>query len=356
MRVYHHPGCLAHAPSLFYRQGALIGHPEQPARAELLLSAARAAGHRPVSVAPYSAVLGAGQTPPDVDSQDLAALLRVHDSHYLAFLSEAWGRRGELPGQPDSLVASHFARPQMGQRPQSLLGQIGYFMADTSTPIVRETWASVLASAQVALGAGRAVMAGEVRQAYALCRPPGHHAYADSAGGFCYLNNTAIVAAEIAARGGPVAILDIDVHAGNGTQGIFYERADVTTVSVHVDPGSYFPFFAGYADERGEGAGEGHNLNIPLPLGAGDEVWLEAVRRGLEKALSVRPTVLVVALGLDASEHDPLKGMSVTLGGFARAGRMIAAARWPTVLVQEGGYLQPALGEALTAFLAEFPR
>ena len=353
MKIFHHPDCLAHAPALFYRQGALIGHPEQPARAELLLRSARAAGHSITSIGGGAAILGAGHEAPEIASQDLAALLRVHSSPYLAFLSEAWSRRGELPGSPDSLVATHVARPQMTRRPEALLGQIGYHMADTSTPLLRETWTSVLASARVALAAGRAVRGGE-RVAYALCRPPGHHAYAESAGGFCYLNNTAIVAAELAAQGAAVSVLDIDVHAGNGTQGIFYGRADVTTVSVHVDPGVYFPFFAGYADETGEGAGAGHNLNIPLPLGSGDEAWLAALRRGLEKALAARPAVLVVALGLDASEDDPLKGMAVTLDGFARAGRLVASARCPTVLVQEGGYLQPKLGDALTAFLAGF--
>ena len=356
MKVFHHPDSLAHAPPLFYRQGALVGHPEQPGRAELLLRAAKAAGHTAVAVGGGTPAMPPGEGALEIESQDLAALLRVHDSNYLSFLSEAWSRRDELPKRCDSLIATHMARPQMRRRPTALAGQIGYYMADTSTPLLAETWRSVLASARVALSAGRAVLDGQDKVAYALCRPPGHHAYADSAGGFCYLNNTAIVAAEIAARAGSASVLDIDVHAGNGTQGIFYERADVTTVSVHVDPGVYFPFFAGYADERGRGAGDGHNLNLPLPLGAEDDVWLDALRRGLDAAIASRPSVLVVALGLDASEHDPLKGMAVTLGGFAKAGRMIAGARWPTVLVQEGGYLQPALGEALAAFLAGFSR
>ncbi len=357
MKVFHHPDTLAHAPGLFYRQGALVGHPEQSGRADLLRRSCETAGHEMVALAEPLDLLGG--RPLDladvpVSSDDLAALLRVHEADYLSFLTEAWSRRAELPGAPDTLVATHMARPQMARRPAALLGRIGYYMADTSTPILADTWRSVLASAQVALAGSRAVLQG-APAAYALCRPPGHHAYADSAGGFCYLNNTAIAAAEMQAQTrAPVAILDIDVHAGNGTQTVFYERADVTTVSVHVDPATYFPFYAGYADETGRGAGEGHNHNVPLPLGSADEAWLAAVEHGLRLALTARPSVLVVALGLDASEHDPLKGMAVTLDGFARAGRLIASARRPTLLVQEGGYLQPHLGEALTALLGGF--
>ncbi|MEM7567069.1 MAG: histone deacetylase family protein [Pseudomonadota bacterium] len=357
MKVFHHPDTLAHVPKLFYRQGALVGHPEQPGRADLLRRSCETAGHEMVALAEPVDLLGGrplARSEAQLPSSDVAALLRVHDADYLAFLSEAWTRRGELPGAPDTIVATHLARPHMHRRPNALLGQVGYHMADTSTPILAETWRSALASAEVALAGARAVLGGET-SAYALCRPPGHHAYADSAGGFCYLNNSAIAAAEIqAATQGGVAIVDIDVHAGNGTQGVFYESADVTTVSVHVDPSDYFPFYAGYADETGAGAGEGHNLNIPLPLGTGDEAWLAAVQHGLRAALSVRPAVLVIALGLDASRDDPLQGMAVTLEGFRRAGALIASARRPTLLVQEGGYLQPSLGDALTAVLEGF--
>ncbi len=190
--------------------------------------------------------------------------------------------------------------------------------------------------------------------AYALCRPPGHHAYADMAGGFCFLNNTAIAAQDLVATGRRVAILDVDVHHGNGTQGIFYRRADVLTVSLHADPLRFYPFFWGYAAERGEGEGLGANLNIPLPRGTGDAAYLEALARAMRRIRAFAPDALVVALGLDAHEGDPFKGLAITTGGFGRIGAAVRGLGLPTVLVQEGGYLSDDLGANLAAFLQGF--
>ena len=151
-----------------------------------------------------------------------------------------------------------------------------------------------------------------------------------------------------------MAILDVDVHHGNGTQAIFYERADVLTVSIHADPAHYYPFFYGYADQRGSGPGEGYNLNLPVPVKSGDEAWRQALAAALERIRGYAPGALVVALGLDAHEADPLSGGGVTTGGFATMARMIAGADLPTVLVQEGGYLTPFLADNLAAFLRGF--
>jgi acetoin utilization deacetylase AcuC-like enzyme len=226
-------------------------------------------------------------------------------------------------------------------------------MADTSTPIRAGTWAAVYGGAQAAIQAADAGL--EEGTAYALCRPPGHHAYADSAGGFCFVNNSAVAAERLRAKvGGRVAILDVDVHHGNGTQGIFYERADVLTVSLHADPSNYFPYYAGYADETGRGAGEGFNRNLPLPPGSGDDAFLEALEQGLEAVQASGARALVLALGLDASEEDPVGVLKVTTDGFARAAERVARAGLPTVLVQEGGYLCEALPRNLTAFLGAF--
>jgi acetoin utilization deacetylase AcuC-like enzyme len=192
------------------------------------------------------------------------------------------------------------------------------------------------------------------RAAYALCRPPGHHAYRDQASGFCFLNNTAVAAAHLRLAHERVAILDVDVHHGNGTQGIFYERGDVLTISIHADPVAYYPFVWGYAHERGAGAGLGTNLNIPLPLGTGDDGYIQALTRARVMLDAFAPTALVVALGLDASEHDPLAGLAVTTDGFRRIGAAIAAIGLPTVFVQEGGYLSDILGANLTAVLGGF--
>ncbi len=174
------------------------------------------------------------------------------------------------------------------------------------------------------------------------------------AGGFCFLNNSAIAAAHLRLTHECVAVLDVDVHHGNGTQGIFYERPDVLTVSIHADPAFYYPYVWGYAHERGEGAGLGANFNIPLPLGSGDDAYLAAFERAVRTIRAFAPGALVVALGLDASEHDPLAGLAVTTNGFRRIGAAIARLGLPTVLVQEGGYLSDILATNLTEVFAGF--
>jgi acetoin utilization deacetylase AcuC-like enzyme len=210
-------------------------------------------------------------------------------------------------------------------------------------------------AAHTACQAAQWVADGE-RAAYALCRPPGHHAYADRAGGFCFLNNSAIAAQFLLPRFGRVAILDVDVHHGNGTQGIFYRRADVLTVSLHADPRNFYPFFVGYAHERGDGDGLGYNINLPLPIGTGDDGYITALRGAARQLQAFAPGALVVALGLDAFERDPLKGLAITTPGFAAIGAEIARLGLPTVFVQEGGYLSEELGQNLASTLAGFNR
>jgi acetoin utilization deacetylase AcuC-like enzyme len=237
--------------------------------------------------------------------------------------------------------------------PESVVGQAGHHMADTACPLAAGSWPAIVASADTAVHAARLVQQG-APAAYALCRPPGHHAFADMAGGFCYLNNSAIVATDLRRHAARVAVLDVDLHHGNGTQGIFYRRADVLTVSIHADPAHFYPFFWGYASERGEGAGEGYNYNLPLPLGSGDEPFLAALERGLSEVRAFAPEALVLALGLDAFEGDPLAGLKVTTRGFEEICRRVGALKLPTVLVQEGGYPSPELGQNLVASLKGF--
>lgn len=340
MRAFHDPRSLAHDPDRYFRRGAIVAHPEQAQRYEILRAA-----------------IADAHTLAQPDDVGLAPIRAVHDAGYLDFLKEAYARRAEIPDTDDEVLSGHFARPHMSRRPTGLIGLIGYHLADTSTPIRAGTWDAVYASAQVAIAAAdRALVDG---RAYALCRPPGHHAYADSAGGFCFLNNSAIAAerlrtADALAADPRVAILDIDVHHGNGTQGIFYARGDVLTVSIHADPAAYFPYFAGYDDEVGEGAGRGANRNIPLPHRSGDDVFVAAIEDALSTIAGYRPSALVLALGLDAAIDDPIGALSVTTGGFERAARTIARAGYPTAIVQEGGYLCEALPRNLAAFLAAY--
>jgi acetoin utilization deacetylase AcuC-like enzyme len=327
-----------HQPKTFIRRGAATANPEVAARAATLLEAARDAGHRVVA-------------PDDFGAGPREA---VHGKDYLDFLATIHGRWQGLAGAAEEVVPNIHPGRHMRRRPIGPAGLVGYHTADTACPIGAGTWEAAVAGAHVATHAAALVLGG-ARAAYGLCRPPGHHAYADQAGGFCYLNNAAIAAQHLRGTIGRVAILDVDVHHGNGTQGIFYERPDVFFASLHADPSDYYPFFAGYADERGAGAGLGANLNLPLAPGSGDREMLAALDTALAAIGGFSADALVVSLGFDASEHDPLGVLKVTSAGFAAMAHRIAEAELPTVLIQEGGYMSAVLGRNLAEFLAAFP-
>jgi acetoin utilization deacetylase AcuC-like enzyme len=328
---------LAHAPSRFLSRGNIVDYPEAPERARLLLAGARSAGLTVVE--------------PGV--LDAAALSAVHTARYLRFLESAHADWSKLPGAGAEVMASVRPVERPARYPSDIMGRSGWHMMDFSCAITSATWDSVLASAATAAAASRLVLDGE-GAAYALCRPPGHHAYADRGSGFCYVNNSALAATLLRERHAAVAILDIDVHHGNGTQGVFYERPDVLTVSIHADPVAYYPFFYGHANETGRGEGRGFNINLPVPVKSGDAVWMAALDKALAAITGYAPGALVLALGLDAHEADPLAGGAVTRHGFALMARRIASLRLPTVIVQEGGYLTDHLSGNLTAFLDGF--
>ncbi len=343
MKVVYSDKHVLHDPAFFLVRGERRDSAEKPGRADILLKAARDGGHEIVAPA-YTG---------------LVPVLAIHTPEYVDFLQVAQREWRALEGAGPEVIPNVHPVRYRGTYPRAIAGRAGWHQVDGACPIGAGTWEAALAAAQVAVTAAQTVMdetrAGATApMAYALCRPPGHHAYADMAGGFCFLNNTAIAAQHLRTEHQRVAILDVDVHHGNGTQGIFYARNDVLTVSIHADPADYYPFFWGHAHERGEGTGEGSNFNLPLPLGSSDAVWLAAGERALERIRTFAPTVLVVALGLDASEHDPLQGLKVTTSGFGRMAAMIAALKLPTVLVQEGGYLGPELGDNLMAVLRGF--
>lgn len=326
-----------HDPRHFLSSGAPQPNPEVPARIDRLLAGARAAGLGEVA-------------PEDHGAGPLAA---IHTPEYLQFLETIFARWQRIPDASPEVVPNIHPDRRDFSYPASAVGQAGYHMADTACPISGDTWEAAYWSAQTAVHAARMVAGGE-RSVYALSRPPGHHAFADLAGGFCFLNNSAIAAQELRRTRDRVAILDVDLHHGNGTQGIFYGRGDVLTVSIHADPVRFYPFFWGYASERGEGAGLGCNLNLPLPRGSGDEPFLAALDVAIRRIRAFAPDALVVALGLDAFEGDPFGGLTVSTDGFARIGARCAGIGLPTVIVQEGGYLCDALGDNLTAFLNGF--
>ena len=235
----------------------------------------------------------------------------------------------------------------------SVVGRAGYHMHDLWVPIGERTWQAAVGAANLAVDAAHRVLEGE-RVVFALCRPPGHHASADMAGGSCFLNNAAIAAQYLRRRMGRVAIVDVDVHHGNGTQAIFYGRADVFFASLHRDPADFHPYFVGYAHERGEGAGLGYTMNVPLPAGSGDHAVLGALETICERIAAYAPDGLVVSLGVDGHEHDPSAGLAITYEGFRRIGARLAALDLPTVIVQEGGYNIETIGRCVTSALSGF--
>ncbi|AOF92450.1 histone deacetylase domain protein (plasmid) [Sinorhizobium sp. RAC02] len=282
---------------------------------------------------------------------DTALIHGLHDGGYLDFLENGFAAWRAIPGNGPELRSSIHPNIYMNRRPDDLLGRAGFYQADAGCVLVEGTWEAAKASALTALDASRRVLDGE-DMVYALCRPPGHHAYRDKAGGFCYLNNSALAAEQAVVAGRRVAILDIDVHHGNGTQTMFYDRGDVLTLSVHGDPAYLYPYYAGYADEAGGGAGAGKNRNFPLPLGSDGAAYLVAVRTACEDVRRFGADFLVLALGLDASVNDPFACMRVDDGHFNRIGQHIAKLRIPTVIVQEGGYVSPFLAATLAAFIS----
>ena len=337
MKVVFHEDQLLHHPRHFLVNGVVRQCPEVPDRAAVLLESAREAGCEQVA-------------PDDADMRPIAA---VHTPEYLDYLQHIHERWRRIDGASEEVIANVHPDRRDGGYPRSAVGQAGYHSADTACPIGPETWGAAVASASSAIRGARSLLDGE-SEVYALCRPPGHHAFKDIAGGFCYLNNTAIAAQLLSSKAARVAIVDVDLHHGNGTQGIFYDRDDVLTVSLHADPVRFYPFFWGYAEERGEGPGLGCNLNIPLPRGSGDDVFLEALRRALGRVRAFAPDFLVVSLGLDAYEGDPLAGLAVTTDGFGRIAETLGDLGLPSLLVQEGGYLCDDLGCNLAAFLRGF--
>lgn len=336
MQTIYNPHHVGHATDCAVVEGQPFITEEVPARAELILAAVREAGLGPVI--------------PPVD-HGLAPILAIHDADFVTHLRTAYAESVAHYGHPEPAVAWTFALRYSGPKPTTYFGRLGYYAFGSGTIIVEGTWEAAYWSAQTALTAADLILGGE-RLAYALCRPPGHHAAPDLYGGLCFLNNAAIAARYLqAAVPGRVAILDIDYHHGNGTQAIFYTDPTVLFCSLHADPDVDYPFYWGRADERGAGAGLGYNHNWPLPKGTTDATYLAVLDEALAAIRDFAPRYLIVSVGLDTARGDPIGGFAITPAGFHAIGSRIAALRLPTLLVQEGGYLLERLGENAVAFL-----
>jgi len=343
--VVWHPDCLLHQPDGEVWLGVWEPGTEVPARAQVLLEALEAGGAEVVHATVH----------------DDGALLAVHDSALVEHLATAW-EDWEAAGFPSDHGRSRvvpYVFPTEGllcgvplRSPAAVHGRVGRFCYDTMTLVGPGTWQAVRAAADAALTAADLV-AGGAPAAYALCRPPGHHAGPAGYGGSCYLNNAAIAAQALRDSGAArVAVLDLDAHHGNGTQAIFYRRGDVYVGSLHVDPGAgWFPHYLGYADERGADDGLDANRNLPLAPGTGDAVWIEAVDVLCDEVRAQGADALVISLGVDAAASDPESPLRVSAGGYREAAQRISALG-PAVVVQEGGYDLASLGELTTAALS----
>ena len=329
MRIIHNPSHALHDGNVELFEGKVVKPHEIPRRAEIVLDAVRKAG------------LGEILAPGDFG---LDPILAVHDRGFVDFLSGAW-HEWVASGRSFDALPHVWPVPGLGRRmSKSIDGRLGYYAIDAGTPIVAGTWQAVRLSAQVALTGQKLIATGE-RAAFALCRPPGHHSGHDFYGGYCYLNNAAIAAQAFRASGARrVAILDVDYHHGNGTQEIFYRRPDVLTLSIHADPSQEFPYFIGYADEIGEGPGEGYHVNLPLPWGVAWAEYSTALDAAIRRILQYKADALVVSLGLDTFEGDPISRFKLRSEDYPRLGAKIAGLDLPTLFVMEGGYAVEALG------------
>jgi acetoin utilization deacetylase AcuC-like enzyme len=346
MQIFHNHSHHLHAGRQEMFRGRLVPCHETPARLDHVMAEL---ARRP---------MGPLRLP---GAADAALISRIHSAPYLAFLASAWDDWLALDAANAGYDILPSVWPGQGLRrdvaPTNFSARVGQFCFDAGSPIGAGTWQAALAGAACAIDAARAVAGGGqgARAALALTRPPGHHAGADFCGGYCFLNNAALAAQALREAGAQrVAVVDVDYHHGNGTQAIFYQRDDVFTASLHGDPVTEYPFYLGYADERGQGAGEGCNLNIPLPPGTGFAAWQAALAHALAQVRRWGADALVVPLGVDTFVGDPISKFTLQSNDFLTIGQMLGGAGLPTVFTMEGGYAVAEVGVNLVNVLEGF--
>lgn len=340
MKTVYSPAHLGHAGYFELGGGSLSPGFEKPVRAEYIRARVEAVGLGPI-------------VPPA--EHGLAVAEKVHTKPYLDFLAEAWDLWTAMDRHHPAIPMTW---PVPGLRadvpPTTIEGLLGFYSFDAGAPFVAGTYWAIRGSLDCALTAVSLVGDGE-RAAFALCRPPGHHAGSRFMGGYCYVNNAAVAAQAFLERGAKrVAILDVDYHHGNGTQEIFYGRGDVLVLNLHGDPLTEYPFFLGHADERGVGAGEGFNVNYPLPFGTTWETWGAALDDACAKVAAYAPDALVVSLGVDTFEKDPISNFRLVTDDYPKIGRRIAKLGLPTAVIMEGGYAVAEIGVNAVGVLTGF--
>lgn len=340
MKTIFSPLHAGHSGQLELVAGAIVPGFEKPSRAEIVKARVEAVKLGPIE---------------EPTAHDLAAAKRVHRPDYIDFLPTVWPA-WEASGRGGSALP--FTWPTRGLRgdvvPDAIEAKLGYYSFDAGAPFVKGTWAAIKSSYETALTAAALVKGGQ-RAAFALCRPPGHHAGAAFMGGYCFINNAAVAAQWFRDQGAArVSILDVDYHHGNGTQEIFYSRADVQVLNLHGDPMTEYPFFLGHADEKGAGPGEGYNVNYPLPFGTAWEQWSTALEDACRKLAAYAPDVVVVSLGVDTFEKDPISHFKLVSEDYPKIGARIAKLGLPTLFVMEGGYAVDEIGVNAVGVLTGF--
>ncbi|MBM3123597.1 MAG: histone deacetylase family protein [Chloroflexi bacterium] len=344
MKVFYSETHRAHNPTIeIFEGGKNVPYLETPERVDRILAS-------------LQDLAWIDLTEPDASSS--IGIQAIHDKSYITFLETAWREWMETnPAETDMtkitpLLPATFALRSQSSLPKTILGKAGYYMMDLSACLVEGTYPAAMSAANCAVSAAQATFK-SLKNSFALCRPPGHHAGLDFAGGYCFINNAAAAAHWFSERG-RTAVLDIDYHAGNGTQDIFYDREDVLTISIHADPAYEYPYFAGYPEEIGSGQGQNYHRNFPLPKGVDDSLYLFALDNALIRIREHRPQYLVVSLGLDIYRGDPLGKFNITRSGIGKIGKRIADLAVPTCVIMEGGYAISDLGDNLITFLENF--
>lgn len=331
MIIIYPPKHNMHNPPYEIFEGKITLNPELPARVGNILK---------------SLILNGFSVSKNKKIVPLGLISRVHSREYLKFISTINAVEPLYPSVFPKKVTKNLNNRQ---------GLLGFYSLDTYTPISAATYKAALESASCAYEVAMRIQAGEAQIGYALCRPPGHHAERSQMGGYCYLNNAAI-AAEHLSSFGKVAILDLDFHHGNGTQSIFYNRADVLYASIHADPSWKFPHLSGFIDEVGEGAGKGFNINIPLGPGTEERTYLNALEIIVEKIAGFEPAYLIISLGTDTHKDDPICGFNLSTGSFLPMAKIINTIQIPTIIIQEGGYNPDIIGDCVVNFLNGFSK
>ena len=337
MKIYYHPLQMLHKPLSYFSRGKMRQPQEKPERMEAFLQAVEKSEYGLSEVSDFG----------------ISPITKVHDLGYVHFLKTAYQEWQALPEDMGEEVQTSVYVPDDSNPLIGVMAKAARYLADGSSPIGEHTWTSVYWSAQTSLTAAQGLLDGE-QQSVCLTRPAGHHARKDRAGGFCYLNNAAIAAEHLRTKYAKVAIIDTDMHHGQGIQEIFYERDDVLYASVHGSPVNFYPVVAGHENERGRGKGFMYNYNFPMPHGSSEQVFMDNVDKALDVVRTFAPDVVVHVLGFDVYVDDPQAKCAVSTQGFTELAAKIRSLGIPTMVLVEGGYLVEKLEDNLDAFIQGF--